>query len=275
MDKKENKMDNKTNNVAYVGNGPSQQGVTITSSTGLNPNISLYQKLFKAMSEIETIKKSGFNKHQGYQYSTEADLIEATKEAIVNNRILVLTSTETKDVMKLNKADKNGGTKETLLTIVNTKHTFVDIDTGASFEVSSTGTGWDDTDKGVFKAITGAMKYFMSKNFLVASEDDPEADGANPSYVRTSTSSGTSTAPAPTGLPARNKQTSAAPAQRKTFGRSTPTTTSTAATSSKPASTPSATRQETTTELSGKPSFSKRVAANEEPDFQYEKEEDI
>lgn len=139
----------------------------------------LYAKILNVVSKMETIEKSGYNQHQKYAYSTEEDLVSAIRALLIDNKLLVLTSSETKEVQKLNKSDKNSanGFKETLLTVVNTKHKFIDTETGEFEEVTSTGTGWDDTDKGSFKAITGAFKYFISKNFLVPSKDDAENDG--------------------------------------------------------------------------------------------------
>lgn len=145
----------------------------------------LFQKLLRVMSAVERVTKTGRNEGQGYQYTTEADLVEALRGELIKNKVLILTSSSTKEVFKLPKWDKyNNKDKETLVSIVNTKHIFADTETGFTYEIEGTGSGWDDTDKGIFKAITGAMKYFMMKNFMVATEDDPENDGANPSYIR-------------------------------------------------------------------------------------------
>lgn len=134
---------------------------------------SLFGKLVKVMSEVQDVAKSG--KHaMGYKYVTEADIMKALKEQLINNKVFVFTSSEITNVVKLNKTDKNGNPKEEVLTVVKTTHTFADADTGDTFEVTSSGTGWDNTDKGAFKAVTGAMKYFGMKNFFIESEDDPE-----------------------------------------------------------------------------------------------------
>ena len=41
-----------------------------------------------------------------------------------------------------------------------------------------TGTGGDQTDKGMYKAITGAIKYIFIKHFLIPTQDDPEVEKA-------------------------------------------------------------------------------------------------
>lgn len=145
----------------------------------MSNKIKLYTKILDVVSKMEAIEKSGYNTHQKYSYSTEEDLVNGIRSLIVANKLLVLTSSEIKEVQKLNKSDKNAanGFKETLVAIVTTRHKFIDVETGESEEVTSSGMGWDDTDKGSFKAITGAMKYFISKNFLVPGKDDAENDG--------------------------------------------------------------------------------------------------
>lgn len=138
----------------------------------------LFAKILKVAKGVEKIEKSGYNKHQNYHYSTEQDLINSVRNLLIDNNIIVLTDSETKEVIKLTKPDKaGGGSTESLVTVVNTRHTFCDTETGATYSIQSTGAGHDATDKGVFKGITGAMKYFISKNFLVPTEDDPESDG--------------------------------------------------------------------------------------------------
>lgn len=137
----------------------------------------LFQKILKVSSGVEKIEKSGYNAHQKYHYSTEQDLINSIRNLLIENKLIVLTDSETKEVIKLTKTDKTGGTSESLVTVVNTRHTFCDTETGATYCVQSTGAGHDPTDKGVFKGITGSFKYFVSKNFLVPTEDDPENDG--------------------------------------------------------------------------------------------------
>jgi len=143
----------------------------------------LFAKILKVLSEVKKIEKSGYNKHQNYHYSTEQDLIGAVKQLLIDNKLIILTDSETKEVIKLYKYDKGQISGENLVTVVNTRHTFCDTETGYTYPIQSTGTGFDNTDKGSFKAITGALKYFVSKNFLVPTEDDPESDGVTKPVV--------------------------------------------------------------------------------------------
>jgi hypothetical protein len=64
---------------------------------------------------------------------------------------------------------------------VTTLHTFRDAASGEMVELKGAGVGWDTGDKGVYKAITGATKYVLMKNFLISDEQDPESGDQAPS----------------------------------------------------------------------------------------------
>ena len=54
---------------------------------------------------------------------------------------------------------------------------FMDGETGEVSPIATfPGDGADTGDKGIYKAMTGAEKYFLMKTFLVSTGDDPEAD---------------------------------------------------------------------------------------------------
>jgi hypothetical protein len=148
----------------------------IDQAAVLKMQAQLFRKILNIVEKMDNVKKSGYNSHQKYHYSTEQDLVDGVRQLLIDNKIVVLTDSETKEIVKISKPSKDGP-KESLVTVVNTRHTFCDVETGYTYNIQSTGTGWDDTDKGSFKAITGAMKYFISKNFLVPGEDDAENDG--------------------------------------------------------------------------------------------------
>ena len=155
------------------------------SQTENKDRAKLFQKLVSIVSKAKSVKKSGYNKSQNYQYSTEADIMEVVRDELVKNKIMIFTSTGTKEVTKMHKYTKDGViVGDQLVTTVDNEYTFADAETGTTYTVKGTGQGWDSTDKGAYKALTGSMKYMLSKNFLIESEDDPERDGANPDYVR-------------------------------------------------------------------------------------------
>jgi hypothetical protein len=52
----------------------------------------------------------------------------------------------------------------------------VDSESGERHDCEWAGQGDDGADKGVYKAYTGALKYFLMKTFLIPTGDDPEGD---------------------------------------------------------------------------------------------------
>jgi hypothetical protein len=161
---------------------------------GENKDIAkLVTKLVDVLKNCKAVKKSGMNTAQKYQYATEADILEVVRDQLVKNKIFVFSSSNTKEVITMEKLYKGEKQGENVLAVVNGEHAFTCGETGARVVVGSTGTGWDMTDKGVFKAITGLNKYMFSKNFMIESEDDPERDNANPSYTKTGNTGGTKT----------------------------------------------------------------------------------
>jgi hypothetical protein len=126
----------------------------------------LYGKLVEILEKVGTVDKTGWNDHQKYHYMTESDLSNALRQELAKRRIFIFTSVETVE-----------RDKETNITTVITNHTFWDAEDGEHFTVQSAGQGYDKQDKGLYKAVTGSMKYFLMKNFLISSGDDPENDG--------------------------------------------------------------------------------------------------
>ena len=57
---------------------------------------------------------------------------------------------------------------------------FVDIESGESIGDFACGQGADKGDKGVYKAITGAIKYVYMKTFNIPTGDDPEKNDRKP-----------------------------------------------------------------------------------------------
>lgn len=139
----------------------------------------LHKKLVKVLGSLGTVNKSGKNKAQGYTYATESDLLDAIRAQLIEQNVFIFTSSEVQDIKELNKKDREGNDKLSFITTVSTQHTFYDADSGESHTVTSSGQGHDSLDKGVFKAITGANKYFLMKNFLMATGDDPENDSGS------------------------------------------------------------------------------------------------
>lgn len=130
------------------------------------------KKLLQVINAISgKVNKSGYNSFQKYKYVTEGDLIDAVREELVKNGLMITTSV----VSSLTSQEEGS---DQYMTHVILEHNIVDVESGEVHSVRSAGSGADKLDKGVYKAITGANKYFLLKTFLLSGDDDPENDAA-------------------------------------------------------------------------------------------------
>jgi hypothetical protein len=134
--------------------------------------VSIYQKLWQVMSEVDYIQKDKTNTFHRYNYASEAAIKEKLHESLVRNRVLFLPyKSELEE--RITGLGKDG--KETLTTL-KLYYKFVDIDSGEVHEGELHGVGSDALDKGIYKAITGCIKYILTGNFLIPTGDDPERE---------------------------------------------------------------------------------------------------
>ena len=126
----------------------------------------LAAKLVKVMSSVSRVKKNGYNSFQNYAYVTESDILDAVKVELEKQNVMILSSVI-------------NTTREGDLTTVTVQYLIIDGDTGETIEVNSVGQGADKQDKGSAKAMTMASKYFLMKNFMIPTGDDPEATDEN------------------------------------------------------------------------------------------------
>jgi hypothetical protein len=135
---------------------------------------SLVKKLVEIFGGIGQVKKGHRNPHFGYDYISEGQVNAVLGPRLAERGILFTTSVLTMRV-------QYGEPKAGVFVEVTTEHRFTDSDSGEILEGKSAGVGWDAGDKGVYKAITGATKYFLMKTFMITDEEsDPEAGDQAP-----------------------------------------------------------------------------------------------
>ena len=127
--------------------------------------VNLYQKLLKAKDLIGIVKKEGkvSFKNTNYNYQRAEDIEIAVREALQKLGLLIIP-TEFKVVN-----DSHN--------IITTTQTFrvLDADSGEYIDCDMGGQGQDSGDKRIYKAETGAYKYFMKQLFQIPSEGtDPD-----------------------------------------------------------------------------------------------------
>ena len=147
----------------------------------MTENKNILKKLHKVMSGLEGISKTGWNAFHKYHYATDADVMHAIREKLIENNLFILPTAT--DIVIETSGDK-------FLTNIAMGYTIYDIDSGESIETKWLGQGIDNGDKGLYKAFTGGHKTFLMKTFFLPTDADPEADPTSdipPSVPRTDT----------------------------------------------------------------------------------------
>jgi hypothetical protein len=140
---------------------------------------SLIGKLALITGLVGEVKKTGVNKFHGYTYARESDLVEAIRPLMAELGIWLWSSliwTDNDQVVGHQRVKIGDNAEVDSLTILMVGFSFYDADGNHTDTQVFPGYGDDTGDKGAYKALTGAEKYFLMKTFLVSTGDDPEAD---------------------------------------------------------------------------------------------------
>lgn len=133
----------------------------------------LRAKLASIRREVHNIEKGGRNEHFNYDYVTGADI-----QGIIGTRLAALNITVARRNMVITKhvieTEKKGAKH---ITGVQLEYGYLDGETGQELWNAAYGEGEDASDKGSFKAQTGAFKYHLIQTFCLAMGDDPEDEG--------------------------------------------------------------------------------------------------
>lgn len=144
--------------------------------------ISILKKLNTIMKEVKSMEKDGQNTFQNYSYLSETQVTLAMKKLLEKNGVVFTHDTEFISITEVSPTSK--GTKQ-FMTTIRVRYVFCDMDTGGYVSGGEIGQGVDSQDKGIYKAITGAVKYIFMKTFLIPTGDDPENDEYKPIYNKT------------------------------------------------------------------------------------------
>lgn len=127
--------------------------------------LNLYKKLHKIIKEGVVVGKNGNNTFHKYKYVTEADVTDAVRQKFTENNILLTASLT---------GVRPGNGPDIVETVM--EFTLIDLDNNESQKYIFSGFGQDKGDKAIYKAYTGAFKYFLMKNLMIGSDADPEND---------------------------------------------------------------------------------------------------
>jgi len=132
---------------------------------------SLVEKLAEACDAVGGVEKTGENKQQGYKYVKAADVAKAIRHELFKRGVVILQNEQKPEWVEF---ETKSGTvmKECRLAVE-----YIIRDAVDSITVTGYGVAMDAGDKAIYKAKTGATKYFLRGLGLIPDEkDDVEAD---------------------------------------------------------------------------------------------------
>lgn len=138
--------------------------------------ILLNSKLQQKKNQLRTIladrgvqAKDKLNQFDHYSYFSEAGYKKLFTELFSQTGLELTTTIERVERYTAEGKQPNGR-------IIEMSATLTDTDTGYGETTKVFGEGLDKGDKALYKAYTGAIKYYLADTFLVATGDDPEND---------------------------------------------------------------------------------------------------
>ena len=138
----------------------------------MSDKIKILTKLHAIMSEVNYIQKDKKNKFHNYNYASEKAIKEVYQPKLIEHKVLLMVDCVGQTIDRGTTAKG----EPTILTLANFEYTFYDVETGESITGQFQGQGEDKLDKGIWKSVTGALKYILTTTFLTPTGDDPEVD---------------------------------------------------------------------------------------------------
>ncbi len=136
---------------------------------------SLLKKLHTIMAEVDFINTDTKHSLHGYGYASEESIKKRLRGKFVEHGVLFQLNAFGIETER--RTDEKG--TENIITHVDFGYKFIDVATGETLEGQFVGSGEDAGEKGVYQAVTSAIKYILTSTFLIPTGDDPESDGDN------------------------------------------------------------------------------------------------
>lgn len=143
-----------------------KEQVKSTPSTPPKPP-SLAKKLANVMAGVHRIQKAGTNAHYNYKFATSEDVADLIRTLLAEQGVAFIPT-----MVDVTRAS-NG---KMVRTTIFFRFTFRDGDSDDSITCEWFAESLDTQDKGINKAATAAVKYFLLKTFLVSAGDEPDTD---------------------------------------------------------------------------------------------------
>lgn len=138
--------------------------------TDLNAKLQTKKNLLrKALFKKGIVARDKTNTYDNYKYFSEAGYKKLFTELFSNAGLELTTTIDEVERFTVDGKQNNGRQVKVLFTLS-------DVETGFAETSTFYGEGFDKGDKGLYKAYTGALKYYLANTFMVATGDDPEVE---------------------------------------------------------------------------------------------------
>jgi hypothetical protein len=148
----------------------------------------IYQRMLAISSEASNIPKRGHNSYAHYDYVRAVDVIAEIGKLLVTHGVYLSISELDYKRERYEKPNEKGMSNNS---IVRCMARFVNVDCpNDEVAVEYYGVASDSSDKDIYKAKTGALKYLLTQQFLVVTDavadpeenkpDIPKPDNARP-----------------------------------------------------------------------------------------------
>lgn len=138
--------------------------------TDLNAKLQTKKNLLrKALFKKGVVARDRTNEFDRYKYFSEAGYKKLFTELFSNAGLELTTTIDEVERFTVDGKQNNGRRVKVIFTLS-------DVETGFAETSTFYGEGFDKGDKGLYKAYTGALKYYLANTFMVATGDDPEVE---------------------------------------------------------------------------------------------------
>jgi hypothetical protein len=131
----------------------------------------LARKIADVMREVSHVAKSGRNDFHKYDYTKEADVYDVVRQKFAERNVVIIPRALPESFTV---TPGLGKSNDEIVTSLLVEFTLIDGDSGVREVGCFPGAGSDKLDKGCYKAMTGAEKYFVQKLLLLSQGHDPE-----------------------------------------------------------------------------------------------------
>lgn len=141
----------------------------MVGKAAITPGANVIAAIHAVMLKVGYVQKGGENEFHHYRYVTEADTIKALRTEMLAQGLVCTPS-----LAGMPQRDEHGNTHLVM------NYTFHHAPSGESYTISIPASGNDRNskggvgDKGIYKAMTGALKYALRQTFMLETGDDPE-----------------------------------------------------------------------------------------------------